>query len=82
MRDVIATKGKESGCPMLLHVLAAQLDASIRVDEMADRYLTCSTWAQDDVQAAIVNAGRRVGRCLPTFAMGARMPDLPRKTGT
>lgn len=61
--------------------LVAQMDAAIRADERANRYLSRSAWIQDAVAAAIADADSRAGRSLPKLPAGARLPNQPRKTG-
>ena len=60
--------------------LVADMDAAIRADEEADRYLTRSGGIQDAVQAAIADADRRAGRRLPNLPDGVLLPNRPRKS--
>ena len=62
--------------------LVEQLDAAIRHDEQAQRYLTRSAWLQDAVAAAIADADQRAGRPLSKLPAGTRLPTQPRKSGS
>lgn len=61
--------------------LVEQMDAAIRIDEDAKRFLTRSAWIQQAVQAAIADADARAGRRLPKLPAGIRLPNQPRKSG-